>query len=366
MSAKDASVEPDIHLLAFAPLLDETSFTASNHRDFILATLEWYHLPVDRVVCLIGDNCATNIATANLFDVPLLGCRSHRLNLAVEAYIARFLSIESEIVGKLMSKLSTLKESGRLRLSTSLRPVKRNATRWIGVSNMFERFERLLPNIDETNQELAEFIPTAAQRNNIRRHKRALCDFKSVTLAMQASNATIADSNALFGSLIEAFPEFNFEAYLGTDASIVHSKSFEKAIIKIQSGFEAQLDSDEKTSIQSLKVQHNNVMSIDDNDDSGLSFAECALKRQRKQQEISAYIDTRFLMPTSNHVERLFSMSNRIFSKTRRRLLPRTLEALVFLKQNRGLWNLALVSVVVNEETIDDENQSDEDEELNF
>jgi hypothetical protein len=79
---------------------------------FILATLEWYHLPVSNLICLIGDNCNTNCATADLLGVPLFGCRSHRLSLAVEAYIDKYLETEIDLVSNLMSKLSTLKEAG--------------------------------------------------------------------------------------------------------------------------------------------------------------------------------------------------------------------------------------------------------------
>ena len=75
---------------------------------------------------------------------------------------------------------------------------------------------------------------------------------------------------------------------------------------------------------------------------------ECLFKKKRKTNA-SRYIDTRFLIPTTNHVERLFSMSKRVFSSKRRSLLPRTLEALVFLKQNRPLWNLSMVSSIVND-----------------
>jgi hypothetical protein len=101
LTAKDAkAMAPfsEIYLLAFAPLLDETTFTAANHRDFIVATLEWYHLPVSNLICLIGDNCNTNCATADLVGVPLLGCHSHRLNLAVEAYIDKYLETEIDLV----------------------------------------------------------------------------------------------------------------------------------------------------------------------------------------------------------------------------------------------------------------------------
>ena len=193
----------DIHLLAMAPFLDQTSFTASNHKNFILATLERYRLQFSKLVCLIGDNCSTNKATADLLGVPLLGCRSHRFNLAMEAYIETFLSAELDTVGKLMSKLTTLKEAGRLRQTTSLRPVRRNTTRWLGAVKMFELYERLRQFIDDSNPDVAVLLPTAAQRIVIRHHAGALNDFLSVTMSLQTEDVTIKESELLFRSLIE-------------------------------------------------------------------------------------------------------------------------------------------------------------------
>ena len=84
-------------------------------------------------------------------------------------------------------------------------------------------------------------------------------------------------------------------------------------------------------------------------DGNRLSFVDRAMKRQKLKKQTSSYIDTKFLIPTSNHVERLFSMSKRIFSLKRRRLLPRNLEALVLLKANRRLWDVSMVSAIMNE-----------------
>ena len=98
-----------------------------------------------------------------------------------------------------------------------------------------------------------------------------------------------------------------------------------------------------------------------------MSLVERALKKQRlKVAHSSSYMDTKFLLPTTNHVERLFSMSKRVFSSKRRSFLPRTLKALMFLKQNRCLWNLTMVSSVVKEaasaETVaTSDSQSDDD-----
>jgi hypothetical protein len=43
-----------------------------------------------------------------------------KVNLATKAYLQSFLLEESEVTGKLMKKQSTLKQGGRLRLTTSM------------------------------------------------------------------------------------------------------------------------------------------------------------------------------------------------------------------------------------------------------
>jgi hypothetical protein len=63
---------------------------------------------------LIGDNCSTNKVTANRIGVPLLRSQSKRFNLSVKQNFRNFLAAESELVGKLMSMLATLKHLGQL------------------------------------------------------------------------------------------------------------------------------------------------------------------------------------------------------------------------------------------------------------
>ena len=335
--------------------------------NFIKSTLEWYSLSLELLFCLIGDNCSTNKATADLLGVPLLGCRSHRFNLAVEAYISEFLAAELELIGKLMSKLSTLKQSGRLRLMTPLRPVKRNVTRWTGVPDMFQRFERLLPNIDEADSEIMDLVLTPAQKHNIRARKQTLEDFKSVTTALQHHDMTMKESDVLFRSIIDSYPEFAFNHYLGHDADIIHSKDLETAVIKIQANKESTLSIHEKRAVEQLLLpaaSHAESGETAVDEDTQLSFADRALKRQRveEKKECSKYINTRFLLPTSCEVERLFSMAKRVFCPLRRSLQPRTLETLLFLNQNRSLWNLALTALVVNEKESEKENEEEEEE----
>ncbi|RHZ30765.1 hypothetical protein DYB26_006986 [Aphanomyces astaci] len=89
-----------------APMLDETSFDAATHFEFILETLKWYGQSDASIekwfVCLIGDNCSTNKATENLFLRPLIGSHSHRLKLAVDQFLkANVSDVLSEVTAVL-------------------------------------------------------------------------------------------------------------------------------------------------------------------------------------------------------------------------------------------------------------------------
>ena len=78
-----------------------------------------------------------------------------------------------------------------------------------------------------------------------------------------------------------------------------------------------------------------------------LSFAQTALLGKRKHNDItvtSEYEDVSYINPTSNIVERLFSVGSMILTDIRSRLLPRHFESLLFLKVNRSFWNPLLVS----------------------
>ncbi|KAG2895389.1 hypothetical protein PC115_g17852 [Phytophthora cactorum] len=60
---------------------------------------------------------------ANIMDVPLVDCTSHRLNLAVKRFLEPH-EEDLENVQVLMRKLSTLKEAAKLRAKTPLLPAR--------------------------------------------------------------------------------------------------------------------------------------------------------------------------------------------------------------------------------------------------
>ena len=134
-----------------------------------------------------------------------------------------------------------------------------------------------------------DLIPNAEQKKNIRERKQALADFKLFAIALQALDMSMKESDVVFQSIIDEYTEFDFESYLGADASIIHYKALETAIVKIQSNKEGTLTKVEKQAVSKLLLcqEGEQVGSIgyDGEDDTQLSFAERALKRQRIQEK---------------------------------------------------------------------------------
>jgi len=93
-------------LLTFTPLGEETSFTAEDHLEAVKFCLETYNKDLSNVVALIADHASVNLALANMMEVPLVGCVSHKMNLAVNGFLEKYTE-PLERVHLLMNKLKT-------------------------------------------------------------------------------------------------------------------------------------------------------------------------------------------------------------------------------------------------------------------
>eukprot|EP00644_Phytophthora_capsici_P016011 jgi/Phyca11/115609/e_gw1.28.288.1 len=103
-------------LLAFAPLVDDeaTDHSSASYVKFLKGVLPFFNRDITSVVYLVGDNCAVNTRLSDLLSIPLVGCASHRLNLAVQDFMAKYDSLLSKIQ-EMMRKLRTLNHSATLR-----------------------------------------------------------------------------------------------------------------------------------------------------------------------------------------------------------------------------------------------------------
>ena len=127
-------------LLAFSPLLDETSQSSSEQFDFLMLTLLNFGKNIaENVIALVADNCETNKALADLCEVPLIGCSSHKLALAVKELLKPHETLLNKI-NMIMGKLKSPKMSAELRKLTPLRPIQQGATRFLSTMQMMERY----------------------------------------------------------------------------------------------------------------------------------------------------------------------------------------------------------------------------------
>jgi len=92
--------------------------SAQSKADLLIARLQLYGKDFTNVICIIGDNCSTNKRVADIIGVPLVGCASHRFNLAVQKYLSAY-EREMTKVSNVRRKLRTIKTTAKLRKSTT-------------------------------------------------------------------------------------------------------------------------------------------------------------------------------------------------------------------------------------------------------
>ena len=134
--------------------------------------------------------------------------------------------------------------------------------------------------------------------------------------------------------------------YLSTDSHLVHDKSLESAVVKIISGDEVQLNSSEQSAVSSILISSSDGQHDASHENSpSLSYYErLQAKRRRLTSDSSGYVNFKFITATSASVERTFSAARWILTCLRKSMSPILFESILFLKLNRHLWDLKLVS----------------------
>jgi hypothetical protein len=90
-------------MLSMKPLLANgiKGMRATDHIAHIERVLESYGKNLENILCLVGDNCSVNQSMARILGIPLIGCASHKFNLAVRQWISR----QSDL-GPILKKVS--------------------------------------------------------------------------------------------------------------------------------------------------------------------------------------------------------------------------------------------------------------------
>ena len=246
-----------------------------------------------------------------------------------------------------MGKLKSVKLSAKLRKYTDLRPKQQNETRWSSIAEMVERYLSIkdyLVHFDE--QLLVEFLLTPREELSLKLLNTRIKMFESVTKALQDEKTDMGSIRALFDELLKQITELNeYHNHLHSDSSVVKCVDFENAIVKIQDSNEDKMTGSEKLTVQDLEIETVEVSSKENvvPDD----FAFQILKKRAKMDCKSKYVNTKFLLGTSNIVERFFSTAGLSYTDYRQSLTPAHLEEQLFLKLNHRFWNHETVHKVM-------------------
>ena len=339
-------------LLSMRPLLadDIVGMTASDHLQHLSKMLETYEKTLENIVCLVGDNCSVNQSMSRILKVPLLGCGSHKFNLAVRKWITNqphLVKIIATVAG-VMKKASTLKASAELRKLTKLHTVKENDTRWSSTFAMIERFIRIKGLLEKVVV-LKPLMTTIHDDDQLAQAFVHLKQFNQITIMLQKEGITFLRVREIFDTILEDYPEL--DGHIGAEAEIIVNVAFEKAVMKIAKGH--LLSEDERELVKGLlRPVHPNgstAGSFDGVATSGVedecSYAqkiEARLKRRKINNDdiASQYVNLDLLAGTSVACERLFSAAKHILTDTRKSTSPAVFEAILMLKVNRSEWDV--------------------------
>jgi hypothetical protein len=357
---------------------DEMVFTAEAMGDYFVDSLQIVGLDLFQHIDFVcGDNCAVNQRFADLISikiqdehglengwkVPLVGCSSHRLNLAREAfYNTAENKVVIEKVDQLMTKLRTLKNSAKLRRFTRYRAENQNATRWTSVNAALAKFKILEPFLPQCAFEVQtlQYIPNAIESNRIAAILASDQAFFSASNALQRGGdkqLELVHVRSLFDKLIRQHPDCR--EHLRADAEIVHSTNFESAVCKVQALDERLLNSNEKKAIKRFLISPRDPdgasESESENDHTDDDWAQDIIDdtnaRKRRKLIVSKYRPMQHISPTSNVCERLFSRAKLIMRPHRKMMSPYHLEMLIFLRCNKELWDATTVEECLKDPT---------------
>ena len=346
-------------LLAFRPLPKEVSMNAEDHVDLLKKVTEEYELDITKCVALIGDHVSVNKSVSKKLKIPLIGCFSHRLNLAVKRYLKdnkRFRRC-SRKVHHWMKFLRTNKGAAHLMVETKgeagYRGILENKTRWTSTFEMLERYMKqeekgLVSKLTKVRRSLVRSyeIPKGELTNDeieflgqeVKKIREVL---HTATTMLQKRGLTVASGHMIIDEVCSQFPFFEkfFEDF------DVPSPSFESALVKLYDN-----EADTFTKMEE-KVSRSLLLNEEVAEDSfetptssqvpdDLTFEERLKLRKKKQVKVSGkrYINVSFIPCTSVSVERVFSKSKHFYSDLRSSLGKNVLEALVFLNFNRVLY----------------------------
>ena len=97
-----------------------------------------------------------------------------------------------------------------------------------------------------------------------------------------------------------------------------------------------------------VEESDNNAVPVEESDNNrNVRNLRTALKK-RKAEQPETYIDCDFILATAVDVERLWSLAKNLLTDKRRGMATVMIQVILFLKENKNLWNYSMVYQSIN------------------
>ena len=209
---------------------------------------------------------------------------------------------------------------------------------------MIKRYFELEAIVRETafaqDPKLTDCLLSAKENRKLKEVFENMKQLHSVTIMLQKEDLDLVDVRLLFDEVLQGFPdEDSFKKYLLPDSQLVHQPVFEAAVRKISTG--------QVLGLEERKVEVLSVESTESASTGNEPAEDFAMMKKQKLRVERKYLNCKFILPTSNIVERFFSTAGYAFNDGQR-LTPTKLENQLFLKLNKAMWNEDVVNEVMN------------------
>eukprot|EP00644_Phytophthora_capsici_P001884 jgi/Phyca11/15626/fgenesh1_pg.PHYCAscaffold_14_\ len=134
-----------------------------------------------------------------------------------------------------------------------------------------------------------------------------------------------------------------FAICIAADADIVHFPVFKRAVVKVLDDQASLLTDDGVSALDPFKRTQAAGGGREREPADKEGFAVRTLKRRKNADAPATYVLLKAIPPTSNIVERLFSVARAVLRHERHCISPMMLEMILFLKVNSSSWDVATV-----------------------
>ena len=175
-----------------------------------------------------------------------------------------------------------------------------------------------------------------------------------MTTKLQISGLTLSNALLMFEIALDqddAEDDAGFDgvgvdpSYLDLSNSVFINPDFLTGVGKIQDGKAHELTQTEKVAVECLRETP--IIRVEPTEESvgerGNGRRLSRAVKRRKSEATAKYINCKFILATAVDVERLWSTAKNVLTDRRRGMATMMVQVILFLKENRDLWNCNMV-----------------------